>query len=220
MRALSNKWETMPTLKKGVLIVFEGIDGAGKSTQAKLLHRRFEDAGFDVVFSKEPTEGVWGKKIQKVIREGREAVTPEKELEWFVKDRKEHVAATIRPSLDQHNIIILDRYYFSTIAYQGALGLDPEQIERTNTCFAPPPDLLFLVDVSPDLGLRRIVQARQHGADFFERKQYLAKVHAMFARLNKPFLHRLPGERPVEDLAHETWGIVQRYLRTEKLVEK
>ena len=89
-----------------------------------------------------------------------------------------------------------------------------------NTCFAPPPDLLFLVDVSPGLGLRRIIQARQQGANFFEREQYLAKVHDMFALLNKPFLHRLRGEKPVEALANEAWGIVQQFLKTEKLIEK
>ncbi len=209
----------MPKLKEGVLIVFEGIDGAGKSTQAKRLRQRLVEAGYETVFSKEPTNGTWGKKIQGVIKEGRDALTPEQELEWFIKDRKEHVIGTILPALEARKIVVLDRYYFSTIAYQGALGLDPKEIEQKNKAFAPPPDLLFLVDISPQEGLRRIAKAREGGADFFERENYLEKVYQGFAHLNGPFLHRLSGGMSVEALSDETWNIARNYLKNKEVVQ-
>ena len=210
----------MPRLKKGVLIVFEGIDGAGKSTQAKLLYNRLDRSGYAVVFSKEPTSGSWGKKLQSIIREGRGAIAPEQELEWFIKDRQEHVATTILPALRSAKIVVLDRYYFSTMAYQGALGLDPEEIEEKNKGFAPEPNLLFLVNISPQEGLKRIAVSREGGTDFFERKQYLERVRDGFLRIDRPFLHRLSGERPVEALASETWDITCKHLESQELCEE
>lgn len=202
----------MPELKKGALIVFEGIDGAGKSTQARLLHQRLERACYETVFSKEPTSGTWGKKIQVILKEGRGAVTPEQELEWFIKDRQEHVAETILPALNSRKIVVLDRYYFSTMAYQGALGFDPQKIEQANRAFAPQPDLLFLVEISPLEGLRRISKSREGGVDFFEREDYLKKVCQGFSSLDGPFLHRLSGEAGVEALAEETWAATCKLL--------
>ena len=209
--------QRMPKLKEGVLIVFEGIDGAGKSTQAKLLCKRLNQAGYETVFSKEPTNGTWGKKIQTVIKEGRRAVTAEQELEWFIKDRQEHVTGTILPALKARKIVVLDRYYFSTIAYQGALGLDPQEIEQRNKGFAPPPDLLFLVDISPQEGLRRIAKAREGGADFFEREHYLERVCQGFAQLGGPFLHRLSGDKSVAVLADEAWNITSNALKKKEI---
>ena len=210
----------MPRLKKGVLIVFEGIDGAGKSTQAKMLYSRLDRSGYEVVFSREPTDGAWGKKLRTMINEGRDTLTPEQELEWFIKDRQEHVSAIVLPALQEGKIVVLDRYYFSTIAYQGALGLDPQEIEQKNTSFAPQPDLLFLVEISPQEGLKRIARAREEGADSFEREQYLEKVCEGFLRLDKPFLHRISGVKPVEALAGETWNITCNYLESQKLGKK
>ena len=89
----------MHRLKKGVLIVFEGVDGAGKSTQARLLYERLSKAQFEAELSKEPTEGTWGKKLRKLIEEGRGDVGPQKELEWFIKDRFQHVEEIIKPGL-------------------------------------------------------------------------------------------------------------------------
>lgn len=205
-------------LRKGVLIVFEGLDGAGKSTQAKKLFQRLREAGFETVFSKEPTDSLWGRKIQRVIREGRRNVAADEETEWFIRDRQEHVASVIQPSLHQRKIVVLDRYYFSTIAYQGALGVDPEEIERRNVGFAPLPDLLFMIDISPPLGLQRIAEGRRKGADFFEREHYLTKVSEIFSRLNKPFLHRLRGEEPVGRVENQIWSITMSYLHENGLI--
>lgn len=206
-------------LRKGVLIVFEGVDGAGKSTQAQLLQERLAQAGFDVLRSKEPTDSEWGQKLRELIRHGRGSVTPREELGWFLEDRQHHVAHTIKPALESKKIVILDRYYFSTMAYQGCLGLNPQEIERENQRFAPQPDLLFLIEIPPQIGLYRIALHRADKADSFEREEYLREVGRVFAQLDKPFLHRLSGDEPIERLGDQVWDITARYLRRHGLAE-
>ena len=107
----------------GLFIVLEGIDGTGKSTQTQRLATYFSALGWEVVLSREPTDGPWGKKLRESATTGR--LEPEQELEYFLLDRKEHVENLILPSLKDDKVVILDRYYFSTMAYQGCRGFDP-----------------------------------------------------------------------------------------------
>jgi len=208
----------MKELKKGVLIAFEGIDGAGKSTQAELLYQRLKEANFKVIISKEPTEGEWGQKIKRLLKQGRRDIQPQEELEWFLRDRYQHVAKVIIPNLKKKKIIILDRYYFSTMAYQGSLGINPEEIEKRNLEFAPEPDLLFLIELTPYLGIKRIKRKREKEVDFFERESYLLKVSKIFDLLRRPFIYRLPGEETIQSLSKKTWNITMRYLKEEGLI--
>ncbi|RLA94307.1 MAG: dTMP kinase [Deltaproteobacteria bacterium] len=208
----------MRELKKGVLIAFEGIDGAGKSTQAELLYQRLKEANFKVIISKEPTEGEWGQKIKRLLKQGRRDIQPQEELEWFLRDRYQHVAKVIIPNLKKKKIIILDRYYFSTMAYQGSLGINPEEIEKRNLEFAPEPDLLFLIELTPYLGIKRIKRKREKEVDFFERESYLLKVSKIFDLLRRPFIYRLPGEETIQSLSKKTWNITMRYLKEEGLI--
>ena len=210
----------MHRLKKGVLIVFEGVDGAGKSTQARLLYERLTKAQFEAELSKEPTEGTWGKKLRKLIKEGRGDVGPQEELEWFIKDRFQHVEEIIKPGLENNKIIILDRYYFSTVAYQGALGVDPREIEKRNGEFAPEPSLLFLIEIPPGAGIKRIKESRGKETDSFERESYLLRVGQIFHSLEKPFLYRLSGEESVQKLSDQTWEITTAHLKEHNLIER
>jgi dTMP kinase len=207
-------------LRRGALIVFEGLDGAGKSTQAGLLCERLRKGGFDALTSKEPTDSEWGKKLKELIARGRGTVTPREELGWFIKDRQHHVEHTIKPALKSKKIVILDRYYFSTMAYQGCLGLNPQEIEKENQAFAPEPDLLFLIEISPRTGVRRIEQQRAQKADFFEREGYLREVGHLFGQLEKPFLHRLSGDEPISKLSDQAWDITTTYLRRNGFIEE
>ena len=112
----------MVTESQGLFIVLEGIDGTGKSSHAKRLASYFSSLGREVVLSREPTDGPWGRKLRDSASTGR--LEPAEELEYFLRDRREHVEKLIRPALAEGKVVILDRYYFSTMAYLGARAFD------------------------------------------------------------------------------------------------
>ncbi|MGI0148922.1 MAG: dTMP kinase, partial [Thermoplasmata archaeon] len=161
-------------LRRGVLIAVEGIDGMGKSTQVDRLVARLGAAGRPAVATREPTDGPWGRRIRALAREGRRDVSPEDELDWFLRDRMEHVESVIRPALRAGRIVVTDRYYFSTMAYQGALGIDPQRIREMNEALFPRPHLVILLRGEARLGLARIAREREGGADAgYEQVRYL-----------------------------------------------
>ena len=188
-------------LKKGFLVVFEGIDGAGKTTQANLLYDALVKKGLCVVKSKEPTDSIYGQKIRKLAMGERDISDPQTEYNLFLNDRRVHVENFIKPALKKNNIVILDRYYFSTIAYQGALGMDPMKIKADNEKFAPIPDFVFLLEVPPRLGLSRIRNNRGEVPNLFEQEDYLHKVDAIFKSLNEKYILELYGS-DVIDVIH------------------
>jgi dTMP kinase len=197
-------------LPDGLFIVFEGLDGAGKTTQVHLLATRLQQCGYDVVRLKEPTEGYWGQKLRRLAQHGRQHVSLETELTWFLEDRRQDVAENITPALARGRIVVLDRYYFSTMAYQGARGGDPHHIRQLNEAFAPPPDLLFLLDIAPAQGLQRVQQQRI--PDEFERLDYLEHVAALFAQMDFAYLHRIPATLPPDVIHTRIWQAVQAIL--------
>jgi len=181
-----------------MFIVIEGIDGTGKSTQARLLGKWFENAGREVVLSREPTDGPWGRKLRESGATGR--LAPAEELECFLNDRRQHVDELIRPSLEAGKVVILDRYYFSTMAYQGARGFDPAEIRRRNEAFAPVPDHLFILDLDVDAALAR-VGTRGDTANEFEKREALESCRRVFLSLaGEPFVHVIPSDAPVESV--------------------
>ena len=205
-------------LKRGLLVVFEGIDGSGKTTQANLLFGRLKKRGFDVVLSKEPTDSKYGKKVQKLAQGERPSVKPIDEYHLFINDRRVHVKNLIKPALKQKKIVILDRYYLSTIAYQGALGLDPEKIKAENESFAPIPDIVFLFNIPPRVGLRRIQKGRNEKPNLFEQEEYLTRVNQVFDSLKDNYIVPVNGIEKIEDI-HNTIvkvidDIVDHYLIT------
>jgi dTMP kinase len=199
-------------LRDGLFIVFEGLDGAGKTTQINLLATALRQEGYPVLCLKEPTDGPWGQKIRQSTRQGRRPVDPADELTWFLEDRRQDVEQNIRPALTQGWIVILDRYYFSTMAYQGALGYDPDEIRHRNEAFAPPPHLLFLLEIDPSQGLQRVQQTRQ--LDGFEQLDYLQQVKAIFAAMDFPYLRRIPASDDIETVQAHIWQEVRDTLTT------
>ena len=164
-------------IPQGFLIAIEGIDGAGKTSLATLLAQWCGERGLACVISKEPTSLKWGQELRASAKAGR--LTLERELELFELDRRQHVANTIAPALAGGSVVILDRYYWSTAAYQGARGADPLAIMAHHETFAPRPDLVVILDSEVDVGLHRI-RARGDKPNEFESKPALQKSREIF----------------------------------------
>ena len=187
-------------MKQGRLLAFEGLDGCGKSTQVAALARALRNAGHEVLDTREPTDGPAGRRIRALARSG-ESVAPELELRWFVEDRRAHVAAVIHPALESGRLVLTDRYYLSTVAYQGARGLDPVQILRDSEAEFPLPDLALLFEIEPEVALERVGGRGQPLDAAFEQREFLERVAANYRALDRPYLARIDARRP-EDAVH------------------
>lgn len=142
---------------KGILIAFEGIDGCGKSTIARMVYKEFEKKGLRAVFTTEPTDKSLGTESrQELAGKGRRLNDMTLQI-FFTADRSEHVANLIKPKLDQGYTVITDRYYWSTVAYGTAMGLDMYWLLDMNSVF-PKPDFTFWFKVSPEIAQKRRTQ--------------------------------------------------------------
>jgi len=198
-------------LKKGILIVFEGIDGSGKSTQALNLKQRLEEKKIDAVCFREPSQSRWGREI-KLKAALPDSLTPEEELTLFQKDRAENVEKNLKPALAERKIVILDRYYYSTVAYQGAKGIDKERIRRMNERFVVEPDLVFVLDVEAGEGLQRISE-RKNKDLLFERQGYLEEVRKNFLALSGDNIVHIDGDESEKEISDDIARIVFNYVQ-------
>jgi dTMP kinase len=179
------------------LIVLEGIDGSGKSTLSRGLAEALESRGFRVVQTREPTDGPIGKQIRALAASGRGAVTPEQEFQLFHEDRRSHVAAVVRPALKRGDVVIQDRSYFSTVAYQGQRGLDRARLLAESEAIAPKPDVLFVIDLPVDDAMERIRASRRFSDDF-ESKATLEEVRRAFLAFDGAII--LDGTQTAEEV--------------------
>lgn len=187
-------------LSRGFLIAIEGIDGAGKTSQARLLCEDLFGKGYDAIYLREPTDGPYGKKIRALAIEGRHNITPYEEFNLFLNDRREDVEKNIRPALAAGKIVVIDRYFYSSIAYQGALGLDPEFINSENRKIAITPELMIYLSIPSELTTHRIEQSRGDSVNLFEKMEYLEKVKAIFDSMKYPEVVKVNGEGTKEQI--------------------
>ena len=198
-------------MNRGRLVVFEGVDGSGKSTQLGLLAEQLRESHLAPIVTREPTDGRWGRKIRAMARSG-EVIAPEEELRWFLEDRREHVEKVMRPGIEAGRIVLSDRYYLSTVAYQGARGFDPQALLAQAEAEFPMPDLALIFELDPEAGLAR-VQARGDAAEpTFEEAGFLARVAAVFRALDRPYLARIDASRPIEAVARAVRETVRERL--------
>jgi len=189
----------MIKIKRPFFIVFEGIDGSGKTTLSKMLYAYLKEKKFDVVWYMEPSASKWGEKIRN-IAQSQDSIPIEEELNYFIEDRKWDVEHNINPALKQNKIVILDRYYFSTACYQGARGLDMKKITELNQVFAPEPDVTFIIDVKVKTCLARIKKNRESNVKLFEKKTFLEKVRKNYLQLKGEKIQIIDGNRNLEDI--------------------
>lgn len=178
---------------EGKLIILEGIDGAGKSTQVKLVKEYLESKGKKVEVSREPTHGLWGSKFLTAIKEGKKLSMAET-IDILMLDRTFHVEAKLRPALNAGLWVLLDRYWPSMVAYQGAEGADTEDLIERNRKIAPEPDLAIYISLPTEEAIRRIHQ-RQKVVTELESAEYLEKVAEIYATFTRfPWWQRVNGE--------------------------
>lgn len=193
---------------KGKFFVFEGLDGSGQSTQAELLKDFFIKEGYQVILTKEPTQGSEAGKRIKEILEKKIKIDPIGLQKLFARDRKEHLKNTIIPALKEGKTVISDRYFFSSFAYGTADGADLEELIKLNDDFLLP-DLTFILKARPEICIKRI-EERGNSKTLFENKEKLAKVWEVYEILLNRFgnVYMIKGEKPIEEVFEEIKKII------------
>lgn len=189
---------------KGLFVAIEGIEGAGKTTQAKLLERKLKEAGYDVLRTREPG-GTWlGERVRRLLLYSPEEMCPEAELALYLSARAQLVKEVIIPALKNGKFVIADRFVHSTLAYQGyGRGLSLRELRRMLFFFTGGilPDITFLIDISPEKGLNRV-----KGSDRFESLSldFHRKVRRGYLEMarQKPFQMKIiNGDMKIEEIS-------------------
>lgn len=202
------------TKRRGIFITFEGIDGCGKSTQAERLAKRLRRLGQAPLFVREPGGTIVSEKIRRILLDRKNHITPLAELLLYEAARAHLARTVILPAMAMGRIVVCDRYYDSTTAYQGyGRGLDKNLIETLNQAASDnvAPDLTFILDVDYRTSLSR----RGKVPDRLEKES-----RAFFNRVRRGFLSLvkqrrvvlLDGRDDIESLADEVWSRVQPML--------
>jgi dTMP kinase len=181
---------------KSCFIVFEGIDGSGKTTQARMLANHLTSKGVQVILTAEPSEGPVGSYIRSLTNRAR----PEEEARLFTEDRRDHLERTIIPALTKGFIVICDRYVYSSVAYQGSRGISPKSILADNRRFALPADVTFLIEIDVDLAMKRIGSGRSNTYTPLEIRSDLEKVDSIYKTLVDPCIIRISGANSQDEV--------------------
>jgi len=205
--------------KKGFFITFEGIDGSGKSTQIRKLAKFLEDNGFDIIITREPGGSVGGEEIRNLLLQGEvDRWSAETEILLFTAARRDHLERVILPALQDGKIVICDRFTDSTRMYQGMRGpklrvLVDNLTEEVINC---DPDLTIIIDIDPEISLRR-AKSRKTAEERFEDfgVDLQKKMRKGFIDLSKEFNNRIEvvnGQQSVDDLGKEIFSLVKARL--------
>ena len=205
---------------KGIFIVFEGIDGAGKTTQVDLLAQNLASLGREVSLSAEPTTLATGKAIRRALS-GEEKKSECEMAAMFVLDRIAHNINSetgIRALTERGIDVISDRYYYSSLAYQGA-ATDYEWVKvmNINSPEIRRPDLCIYLDLLPEQSLERISRGRE-SLEIYENLEKLTTVRAKFLsvvedlRRDGESIYVVNAARAAEDIAKEIFEIVKKHI--------
>jgi dTMP kinase len=206
-------------IPRGGFISFEGIDGSGKSTQARLLASHLQEQGHGVVLTREPGGSPGAEEIRKLVLEGPpDRWSAETEILLFTAARRDHLERTIRPALAAEKIVICDRFADSTRMYQGLRGAGLRRMVDSlhDLMIGQEPDLTLLIDMDPALGLARAL-GRNGGEERFESfgQAMQDKMRAGFLDLARAAPDRIrvvDGARPQDVVAADVTRIVAAHL--------
>jgi len=196
-------------MKRGFFICIEGLDASGKTTQARRLVRNLRQRGFEVVYTTEPSLGEIGRFIRTRILQRRKRVPSMVESLLFAADRIDHLERRIKPALQEGKIVVCDRYTFSSIAYQGATGLDLKWIEEINRS-AITPDLAIYLDVPPEVVVKRIKRKKS----VMERLRVQRKVREVYMKLvESGRLILIDGNKPADEVSKNVLEVAINALK-------
>jgi len=172
---------------KKIFIVIDGMDGAGKSVMVQLLHNHLysKNKSNRILTTREPTNSTYGIEIRNMLADDKDPKKNAKKiLELFIKDRTAHVEKTIKPFLNSGtgkdiNIVLCDRYYYSTIAFQSAQGIKTSELIKMNEVY-PKPDIAFILDLKPETALKRMKNRKK---EKFEELKFMTKLREKFLEL-------------------------------------
>jgi dTMP kinase len=207
------------SLNRGILVAIEGIDGVGKTTQSTRLVERLTALGFDAVRFFEPTnETPEAKLIQRKLKRNSNATNNLFDL--FLADRRYDVEKNIAPALAANKVVVMDRYFLSTAAYQSDSKAWRDILEA-NREFAPEPDISFIINWPADTALR-LIKKRETGLSAFENQTALLQIRGRYLEIaredsgNYVIIEKIADE---EDVCDEILDNVLTYLHKHKLVQ-
>jgi len=199
------------------LITFEGVEGSGKSTQARLCAERLEAAGRRCVLTREPGGTPIGLKIRQILLDpSNTSLDPVAEWLLYEADRRQHVREVLRPLVSSGALVLCDRYSDATEAYQLAgRGVDADAVRRVDAIARDGllPDLTLVYDLAPEKGLARALARERNRADRFEAAElsFHEKVRAAYlaiARREPERVTVIPADAPSEAVFERTWEVL------------
>jgi dTMP kinase len=196
--------------KKGLFICVEGLDGCGKTTQTKLLVKTLNKMTYNAVYTAEPSHGNIGRFIKKYCLHGKGRISAVTEALLFAADRYEHIESEVIPALNREKIVVSDRYVYSSLAYQGAAGLDLKWIETINK-HAIKPDLAVFLDVRPEIVVKRL-KPKKSVMENLETQRKVREVYVKFVENGE--LVRIDGNESEEDVADTIIRVALECIRT------
>lgn len=203
-------------MKKGIFITFEGIDASGKTTQARKAVRYLREKGFDVLFLREPGGEPVSERIRKILLKSQSSVTPTTELMLYLASRSQLVEKKIIPALKSKKLVICDRFFDSTLAYQGfGRALDRKWIKDLNrkSTFGVKPDLTLLIDVPLEVYLKR--------AKLKKNKDRLEKENlAFYRRIRRGYLEIAKQDKKRVKVIDGSGTISQTWAKVKELADK
>ncbi|HVP41330.1 MAG TPA: dTMP kinase [Candidatus Krumholzibacteriaceae bacterium] len=194
--------------KIGAFICVEGLDASGKTTQSKFLVKNLRRKGFNAIYTTEPSKGRIGRLIRRHVLLGENRLSVVLEALLFSADRIDHLEREVMPALKDKKIVVSDRYLYSSLAYQGAAGLDLKWIEEINR-WAVKPDLTVYIDIPPEVVLQRLKRKKS----VMETLHNQERVRDIYLKLVKAHnLRMIDGNKPKAKVAKEILQVVTAFL--------
>lgn len=202
---------------RGIFITFEGGEGCGKSTQAKLLYKFLKKEGYKVILTKEPGGTKISDEIRKILLNPKnEEMKPNTEILLYFASRAQHIEEVIKPYLKKNYIVLSDRFSDSTMAYQGmGRGINFKIIEIINN-FATggvKPDLTFVFDISPEVALKRLKNKNRIDKESLNFHKKVREGFLKIAKLDKKRIKVINAEKKISEIHQEIQKIILNYFQ-------